>query len=137
MSSSNIGCKLLLSFDFLNFLVIMAESKRTLFLIWHSEQVPTKKFLMVENHVFSNVIDRSKYSEEQYHQIQKQLRSFISKLLQKWKECHRVLAVFEERNKMWLDGDIIFPYPAVTQRKEKPFSECTSKTQKKNCINCQ
>lgn len=86
---------------------------------------------MVENHVFSIIIDRSKYSEEQYQQIQKQLRNFISKLVQKWKESHRVLAVFEERNKMWLDEDIIFPNPAVTRRKEKPFSECTRKTQKK------
>lgn len=107
----------------------MAESKRTLFLIWHSEPVPTNKFLMVENHVFSNIIDRSKYSEEQYRQIQKQLRNFISQLVQKWKESHRVLAVFEKRNKMWLDEDIIFPNPAVAQRNEKPFSECTRKTQ--------
>lgn len=87
---------------------------------------------MAENHVFSNIIDRWKYSEEKsQHSIQKQLRNFISKLVQKWKESHRVLVVFEERNKMWLDEDIIFPNPAVAQRKVKPFSECTRKTQKK------
>lgn len=75
----------------------------------------------MENHVFSNVIDPSKYNEDQCQQIRKQLRNFVNKLRYKWTTSHRIMKKFADRNKEWLEGDLIFPEPAIGRRKYKKF----------------
>lgn len=115
----------------IDFLDMMIVSKRSLFLIWYSEKINTQKLNAVENHVFSNLFDISKLPEEEIREIKKKLRTFISRVIDKWKESNRTLDRFEERNKDWLDSDLILVAQSTAHRgrPSKEFEECTPKYQ--------
>lgn len=52
--------------------------------------------------------------------------------MEKWKNCSRTLAFFEESNKDWLDGDVLLIDPTSSNnagRPPKEFTECTFKNQ--------
>lgn len=78
----------------------MSVAKRVLFLVWHEEAIPTKKFLTMENFVFGTVLKNLKYTQEEQYEIGKKLRNFTSKLVEKWKNCGRnkVFLKTETRN---------------------------------------
>lgn len=129
---ANIFCHFLrLSFLF-HFVGTMSVSKRELFLIWYNEAVPSKKFLAVENHIFSNIIDKNNHNEEQCREMGRKLRIFIVKLVEKWKDCNRRLPYFEKRNKEWLEGDLELIAPTTSAQVGRPvkeFSACSVKSQ--------
>lgn len=68
---SKMICPFLPVYWLLHFLGTMNVSKLTLFLIWHNEIVPTNTFSAVEAHVFNNIIDETKYNEEECREIKK------------------------------------------------------------------
>lgn len=109
----------------------MSVLKRSLFLVWHEEPAPLKKFSAVESYIFTNIIDRNNYTAKQNLEIAKRLRNFIAKLVEKWKESNRTLKNFETKNKEWLDGPLLLVDPTTNAgRPEKNFKDCTAKTQK-------
>ena len=61
------------------------------------------------------------------------VRSFESRLVEKWKNSNRTLSNFEERNKDWLDNEILlFEQPTTSHnagRPPKEFAKCFPKTQ--------
>lgn len=112
----------------------MEVSKRALFSIWYDEKTSTKKLLAVENYVFNNIIDKTKYNVEQCRNIKQILSSFVSNLGKKWKKCNYTLLNFEQRNRGWLDSKIVLLAPEDNNnlgRHVKNFAECSSKTKVK------
>lgn len=108
----------------------MSVSKGELFAIWRDEEIPSKKCCAMETHVFATVIDRSKYNDEQCREIGRRLRNFNSRLVEKWKSCHRICQRFEEKNKEWLDSPLLLVDSTTGPgRKEKEFANCVTRTQ--------
>ena len=96
---SNMNCYYLLPFLLRHFLSTMSVEKRTLFLVWHEEAIPIKKFLTMENFVFDTVLKGVNYTQEEKCEIGKKLLNFTSRLVVKWKNCRRNKLFFENDNK--------------------------------------
>ena len=79
------------------FLGKMSVSKRTLYLIWHEEAIPTKKFLAMENYAFGAVLSKINYTQKEQCEIGRKLRNFANRLIQKWKDCGRIKVFFEKK----------------------------------------
>lgn len=112
----------------------MSVAKRVLFLVWHEEAIPTKKFLTMENFVFGTVLKNLKYTQEEQYEIGKKLRNFTSKLVEKWKNCRRNKVFFENKNQEWLDTPLVLIERSSSEiigRPQKDISECCKKTQVK------
>ena len=84
----------------------MSVVRRALFSIWKNEGLSFNKFLTVASYIFGNVIDKSKHSTEQCHEISTRWKKFASKLLDKWRACRRNQAYFEQKHKEWLNGKL-------------------------------
>lgn len=112
------------------FLGSMSVKKRELFNIWRSERLSLKKASSVESYIFENIIDAKLYNEMELITIRKKISNFNAKLVEKWKVCHSITQKFEEKNKGWLDEPLLLiKMPSTSGRPEKPFTECSGKTQ--------
>ena len=104
---SKMNCYYLLPYDLWHFLGTMSVIKRTLFVGWKNEDIALKKFSAVEAYVFENIIDRTRYNNEQCLEACRRLRNFASKLVEKWNTCKRNQYYFEVKNREWLDGSLL------------------------------
>lgn len=103
----------------------MFVSKRLLYTIWRDEEDPLKKFLAMETHVFTNIVNANMLSKDQCIEIKKKLRNFNSKLVAKWQDASRNRAVFEKRQNDFLDTEIELLSPTNCEKPGRPTKDFT------------
>lgn len=129
---SNICCVELRLLTMLSFLGTMSVCKRTLFSVWLGEKDTLKKFSALEEFVFSNVIEKSKCTEEEHNLIVKELKNFSKRLSDKCRECHRGWQRLEHKYKAWLDEELVLVCQNTQKgagRKQKEIAACHAKRQ--------